>query len=50
MEITSSQLNMHLTISPKRDHVPGLCFLGIDGTPYISHKIMAQNHIFRLLL
>ena len=22
-------------------HVPGLCLLGIGGTPYISHKIMA---------
>ena len=26
-------------------HVPGLCLLGIV-TPYIGHKIMAQNHIF----
>ena len=27
-------------------HVPGLCLLGIGDAPYISHKIMAQNHIF----
>ena len=30
-------------------HVPGLCLLGIGGTPHISHKIMAQKpnfHIF----
>ena len=30
-------------------HVSGLCLLGIDGAPYISHKIMAQNHIFKFL-
>ena len=22
-------------------HVPGLCLLGIGGSPYITHKIMA---------
>ena len=27
-------------------HVPGLRLLGIGGTPYISHKIMAQKQIF----
>ena len=27
-------------------HVPGLYLLGIGGAPYISHKIIAQNHIF----
>ena len=26
--------------------VPGLCLLGIGGTPYISHKIMAQKPNF----
>ena len=30
-------------------HVPGLCLLGIGGAPYISHKIMAKNHIFTFL-
>ena len=34
-------------------YVPGLCLLGIGGSPYISHKIVAQktkfSH-FRLLL
>ena len=27
-------------------HVPGLCLLGIGGTPYTSHKIMAQKPNF----
>ena len=30
-------------------HVSGLCLLGIGGSPYINHKIMAQKpnfHIF----
>ena len=30
-------------------HVPGLCLLGIGGAPFISHKIMAQNHILTFL-
>ena len=29
-------------------HVPGLCLLGIDGAPYISHKIMARKSYFRI--
>ena len=28
--------------------VPGLCLLGIGGTPYISHKIMAQKPNFHI--
>ena len=27
-------------------HVPGLGFLGIGGTPYINHKIMAPKLYF----
>ena len=30
-------------------HVPGLCLLGIGGTPYIIHKIMAQKPFFHIL-
>ena len=29
-------------------HVHGLCLLGIGGTPYISHKIMAQIPYFHI--
>ena len=29
-------------------HVPGLCLLGIGGTPYLSHKIMAQKPYFHI--
>ena len=29
-------------------HVPGLCLLGMGGTPYISHKIMARKQYFHI--
>ena len=46
--ITRNNEAIKSIISANVYYVPGLCLPGICGTPYISHKIMAQKPYFHL--
>ena len=41
---------MNLIFSAPVYHIPGLCLIGIGGTPLNSHKIIAQKPYFHIFL